>query len=573
MSARYLLLIGMLVNVLGPCVVCCCCRAADPAADGARAGRFIQHYEATVRPLEIEANRAAWIANLTGKDEDFKRKEEAETKLALALSDRRAFAELKAIQQDGLLDPLLARQIKVLYLEYLGKQIDPELLKAMTATDNAIQHTFNVFRPKLNGSEITDNQIRRTLRESTDPVERQAAWEASKQVGRAVVKDLLKLVGMRNQAARKLGFANYHVMQLYLAEQDEAQILRLFDDLDRLTRQPYHAAKAEIDAALASTYGISVSDLRPWHYHDPFFQEAPDPLGDLPESIYRPLDSVQVCRSFYDGIGLPVDGVLQRSDLYERPGKNPHAFCMDIDRAGDVRVLANVVPGREWLGTMLHELGHAVYSENVGPALPYVLHTDAHPLCTEGIAMMFERFAYNANWLRAFGARIARPQQFQNAAARWQRNRLLVFSRFCQVMFRFEKGLYEKAELLGNPTRDLSRFWWDLVEKYQEVKRPERRNEPDFAAKYHITGAPAYYHNYLLGEMFASQVHHALVRQVLPGTKPSAAEYVGKATAGEWLRQRVFLPGLTLNWNELTRHATGEPLNPKAFAEDIQASP
>jgi peptidyl-dipeptidase A len=36
------------------------------------------------------------------------------------------------------------------------------------------------------------------------------------------------------------------------------------------------------------------------------------------------------------------------------------------------------------------------------------------------------------------------------------------------------------------------------------------------------------------------------------------------------MRDRVFGPGLTLNWNDLTRHATGEELNAKAFAEDIK---
>ena len=75
----------------------------------------------------------------------------------------------------------------------------------------------------------------------------------------------------------------------------------------------------------------------------------------------------QVCREFYAGIGLPIDEVLRRSDLYERPGKSPHAFCTDIDRAGDVRVLANIVPNEYWMSTMLHELGHAVYSSRFIP--------------------------------------------------------------------------------------------------------------------------------------------------------------------------------------------------------------
>jgi len=530
----------------------------------ARAKRFVEHYNDTVRPLEIAAARAFWTANVTGKEEDFQKKQEAEEKLELALSDPAQFAELKAVKQGGVSDPLLAREIAVLYLEYLAKQVDPALLKKMLAKSNTVERAFNVFRPKVDGRPLTDNDIRQVLRESKSSAQRRAAWEASKKVGPVVVGDLMKLVALRNESARKLGFKDYHVMQLYCGEQSQEQVLALFDQLDELTRQPFHEAKAEIDAALAKNYGISVAELRPWHYHDPFFQEAPAVLGELPESVYKPLDPAKVCRTFYDGIGLPIDDVLKRSSLYEQPGKNPHAFSIDIDRHGDIRVLENIVPGREWLATTLHELGHANYSKNVGSSLPYVLHTDAHPLCTEGVAMMFERFAQNVDWLRAFGAEVSDPVRFRTAAAKLRRNRLLVFSRYCQVMFRFEMELY------GNPQQDFNRLWWDLVEKYQEIRRPEDRNLPDFASKYHLIGAPVYYHNYLLGEMFASQVHHALVREVLPGVKPAGAIYVGNKAAGKFMKQRGFQPGLTLNWNELTRHATGAPLSPQALAEDLK---
>jgi peptidyl-dipeptidase A len=75
----------------------------------------------------------------------------------------------------------------------------------------------------------------------------------------------------------------------------------------------------------------------------------------------------------------------------------------------------------------------------------------------------------------------------------------------------------------------------------------------------------------MMGELFASQVHHALIRSILPGTNPAGAIYVGNKKAGEFMRERVYAPGLTLDWNELTRHATGERLNAKAFAEDIKA--
>ncbi|MCE5301878.1 MAG: M2 family metallopeptidase [Planctomycetaceae bacterium] len=544
--------------------------SSEGRASDARARQFVEYYETTVRPAEIEAARLYWTANLTGKEADFQKKQAAEERLDLLLADPQRFAELKAVRQAGVADPQLARQIEVLYLGCLEKQVDPELLKKMSLRSNAAERTFNVFRPTLDGKPRTDNDLRTILRNSTDSVQRKAAWMAGKQVGRALFGDLIELVRLRNQAARKLGFDNFFALRLHCNEQDPKQLLKMFDELDRLTREPFLKAKGEIDAALSRRYGVSVAELRPWHYHDPFFQEAPAVLGSLPESIYTPLDPVATCRTFYAGIGLPVDDILRRSSFYEQPGKNPHAFCIDIDRRGDVRVLENIVPGWEWTATTLHELGHGVYSLNVSPQLPYALRTDAHPLCTEGIAMMFERFARNEAWLTAMGAKIPDPKPFREAAARLQRDRLLVFSRFCQLMFRFEMTLYESADRMTDPERELSRLWWDLSEKYQNVRAPDDREQPDFAAKYHLVGAPIYYHNYLLGEMFASQVHHALVREVLPGVSPNGASYVGNPKAGEFLKRKVFEPGRTLRWDELTRQATGQPLSPKALAEDLR---
>jgi peptidyl-dipeptidase A len=556
----------LLVAAFGTFAVGPAAGAEDSSTADARAKRFVRQYEATVRPLEIEVNRCAWTANVTGKNEDFQKKQEAEEQLDLRLSDPRQFAELKAVKEAGVSDPLLARQIAVLYLEYLERQVPPELLKKMSAKSNAIEQAFNVFRPKVGNKELTDNDVRRVLIESRDSPERRAVWEASKAVGRKVLADLKELIALRNEAARKLGFRDFYAMRLYLGEQDERQVLKLFDELDRLTRGPFHRAKGETDAALARNCAIAVDDLRPWHYHDPFFQTPPAVQGELPDSIYKDQDVVGLVRTFYDGIGLPIGDVIPRCDLFEKPGKNPHAFSQDVDREGDVRVLENIVPNAEWTATTLHEFGHAIYSKYVPRKLPYALRVEAHTLCTEGVAMMFERKARNVDWLLAMGVKVPDPDGFRAAAAKFRRNRLLVFSRWAQVMVRFERGLY------ANPDQDLNKLWWDLVEEYQELKRPEGRNEPDFAAKYHIVGAPAYYHNYALGEMFASQLHHALLRTVSPSLdgKGSGEIEVGNKAVGKFMQERVFDPGLTLNWNQLARHATGEDLSPKALAEDLQ---
>src|SRR5262245_58778536 len=94
-----------------------------PAASPDEAARkFIDDHEARVRPLEKASGLAWWNANISGKDEDFQAKEEAQNRLDAALTDRERFAALKAIRE-GLsgapaADPLINRQIEVLYLQY-----------------------------------------------------------------------------------------------------------------------------------------------------------------------------------------------------------------------------------------------------------------------------------------------------------------------------------------------------------------------------------------------------------------------------------------------------------------------
>jgi peptidyl-dipeptidase A len=86
-----------------------------------KARLFVAGHEANVRPLEVAAALAWWNANVTGKDDDFKRKEEAQNRIDEALADRAAFAELKQLKefnkQGQIDDKLLAREIDLLYLQ------------------------------------------------------------------------------------------------------------------------------------------------------------------------------------------------------------------------------------------------------------------------------------------------------------------------------------------------------------------------------------------------------------------------------------------------------------------------
>src|SRR3954466_9409792 len=79
---------------------------ADEATT-AKAKKFVADHEKRIRPLDIKASKAWWDANTTGKDEDFKKKEEAQNELDAALADASTFADLKGLKKakdDGKID-------------------------------------------------------------------------------------------------------------------------------------------------------------------------------------------------------------------------------------------------------------------------------------------------------------------------------------------------------------------------------------------------------------------------------------------------------------------------------------
>src|ERR1043165_1815742 len=247
----------------------------------AKAKAFIDAFTAKIRPLDTAANYAWWEAMMTGNKEAFKKKEDAQNQLDTLLSDKAQFAELKAIKEAGKIDnPVTKRAIDVIYLMLLEKQLDAGLLKDMNKLSNEIEEIFTNFRAKLTDSDgsvktLDDNQVRDILKQSTLSEKRKATWEAAKKLGAEVEPGLKRLVKLRNEAAVKLGFKNYHAMQLHLREQNGEELIKLFDRLDELMREPFKKAKAEIDVELAKNCNIKVAELMPWHYHDQFFQEVP----------------------------------------------------------------------------------------------------------------------------------------------------------------------------------------------------------------------------------------------------------------------------------------------------------
>lgn len=223
---------------------------------------FITAYEAKIIPLYKEMTITSWDANVSGSDADMAKSEKAAFEFAKVFTDSKAFAELKEIRESGAIqDPILKRQLDLLYDSYLGGQVDTALIAERLRMETEITKKYTNFRATVDGKELSDNEIEDILRNSTDSKKLQATWEASKMIGPVVADDIVKLVKLRNQIAQKLGFSNFHEMSLKLSGQDPAEVTAVFDELDKLTSENFSQLKNDIDTYFAKRYKVKVSDL------------------------------------------------------------------------------------------------------------------------------------------------------------------------------------------------------------------------------------------------------------------------------------------------------------------------
>ena len=523
---------------------------------------FITRLEARVAPAEKKLKEAWWRLAITGSPEAQEDLVRSGMEFNRLFADRDEFEMVAGWYEgrDALESSLLRRQVEVMYLMFAGLQGDEATLERIEELEAEANAIYGNHRGSVGGKEVGENEVREVLRSSDDERLRREAWEASKTVGGKVEGTVRELARLRNRLAREQGYPDHYHRSLDLQEIDARELHALMSDLESATDAPFAAFKEDLDRRLKERFQID--EVMPWHLSDPFFQEAPENDSLDPDRFFRKQSLEELTRRTYDGLGLEVRDVIAKSDLYEKEGKSQHAFCISIGREFpyDVRVLANLRPDAYWMDTMLHEFGHAVYDKHINPTLPYLLRGCAHISVTEAIALMMGALSEDPAWLSSVAG--VPPDELagaaQKLAARRRADRL-VFTRWALVMFHFERILYEDPD-----REDLNSVWWDLVERLQMVKRPPGRDEPDWAAKIHVAAAPVYYHNYVIGHLFAAQLRRHLEERVTGGT------FFRSEVAGRYLQEAVFGPGARNDWKGTVLGATGEELNPRYFVESLR---
>jgi peptidyl-dipeptidase A len=512
---------------------------------------FLRNFIPKVESKSKQLNKALWLLETTGSADAADLKSELDTELRLLFNDATLYKKLKEWESDSSLkSPLLKRQLHVLIRHFKQNMLPKEILEEIAKKESALLLSYANFRPELEGKTISDNDIREILKNETDPSKRKKAWEVSKRIGEILAPQILDLVKLRNQGAQSLGYSDYFQMELDLQEVEESWLFSTLDELAHQSEKAYLETLDQIEQKQCQRFGVARDDLGPWAWSDPFCQEDPLDTKDL-DKLVQGIDICDVSAHFYQKMGFDVLPIFKRSDMFEKPGKNQHAFCINIDRNSDVRTLNNVKPSIKWLETVLHEYGHAVYELGFEADLPWLLRETPHMITTEAMALMAGRQAYRTETLPLLVGQSSNP--LMKKAEESLKRRQLIFSRWVLVMTYFERELYR------NPTQDLNKLWWQMVHRFQKIRMPKsREGKSDWAAKYHIALAPVYYFSYLLGEMFASAIEEKLIKET--GSKALTSK-----KTGDFLQKKLFYPGSSMKWTELIQHVVGQPLNSQAW--------
>ena len=117
-----------------------------------------------------------------------------------------------------------------------------------------------------------------------------------------------------------------------------------------------------------------------------------------------------------------------------------------------------------------------------------------------------------------------------------------------------------------NPDADLDILWRDLFVRYLKVEAgDERIGYSDWVVENYFSQYAVHAHNFLMGELWASQLLHHLCQNDSRLGNEGNPNIVGDGNVGTFLKRYVFQAGSSLSWEELTIDGTGSSLSASAF--------
>ncbi|MFT7620447.1 MAG: peptidyl-dipeptidase A [Planctomycetota bacterium] len=519
---------------------------------------FIENHVEEVADLAAKHGDSLWRVKKNGRPADQRIYAERAEALQNVYANRENFARVRTYDDEHLSNEIgTQRQIHLMRLRFAAAQVPIQRSERMAELVGEIDQISHTYRVHVGSKKFSLIEVRENLAESNDKKLRKALWMGARSdLGEDVGDHAIRLVGVRNRTARDLGYSNFFQMTLKLKEIDETFLTKLLNKLVSTTEAEFTQSKEELDVELRTRFKLRVKSIPPWMYGELFFRSQPaeKPLGF--DKLYAGKDLAALAAKAMTSIGFDIESILAKSELHADDTKNTESTCIQVDRRRKgTRIHANIVDDESSMTMLMSDLGRAVYYENIGTNLPFLLREPSHDLILNAIGLLFAQETRTLTFLsdivegnKSTVARLMDLNESEN-----KRDRLLT-ARWLPMIIYFERSLYD------NPGRDMTRIWWDLAQIFQKIEEPpEVKGKKEWAANIELAKTPVDHQNQLLCTLIASQFRQAIEEAT------GMRNIVGNPGAKDFLVERIFAPGATDTWADMIEKATGRPLSVDSF--------
>lgn len=519
-------------------------------ADMSNTDRYIDlrnKFGEKLQKVQYDAELAAWDFYTNSNDENLKKYTDSQENFSELFQDKETYSALKEIQDCGIEDKHLSKQLKNLVKVFYNEIESGKELKALRDKENEIASKYNSYVMTIDGKPVSKSDVIKILETEKEESIRKKAYETNVKAGDVIANDLVELVKMRNEYAKTKGYDNYFD---YMIE-DTYEISP--ENLDKLLTGVYDKIKdkslefeRERQEVLAKTFGVKVENLEDYHYR---YLPSDSPEKAVNDYIQNPEQVVEIAKQVYKNMGYEVDSMGITLDLFPRKNKNTHGFAFCIEPGKDARILANLTNNANSLDTILHELGHCVYDIGIDTRLPFIEQGPSSSAMTEAVAMMMGDLPKSEKILSG----IVPEDKLTPFMSELKKDDAKFVSRSLQIIG-FEREMYK------NPDQDLKSLWKQMKQKY--LFRGENTYvDNEWATIPHYLSHPGYYQNYFRAALYKAQLYNTM--------KEKLGDISENTETSKFLDSELFKYGASIEDDELIEKITGKPLSEDDFCDRI----
>ena len=534
---------------------------APPKAD-ANADAFVARINAEYKSMYPDLTAAQWLSSTYINDDSQAVAAKANERFLTQLN---AWIKASKPFEGQTMSPESARTILLLKLSTaMPPPDDAKKLEALTKIATKMEGDYGA------GKYCTDPADPKTCRDlgalsevlanSRDYQAQLDAWQGWHTIAQPMRKDYVQFVGLVNEGAKGMGFADAGEMWRSGYDMTPAEIAaetdRLWGQVKPLYEQLHCYTRTKLQAEYGADKGQVAGGMLPAHLMGNMWQQDWGNLWDVLEP-YRGVGSLDIssalekqyqqnrsaaraniegeataekvveadreaqlqtakqmtqrAEDFYVSLGMPKlpESYWQKTQFIQPRDRDVvcHASAWDMTMTGDVRTKMCIKPNEEEFTTIYHELGHIYYYLAYNDKPPF-FQTGAHDGFHEAIGDTIV-LGMTPKYLESIGLVNAQDQSNEALINAQMRMALakVSFMPFGLMIDRWRWGVFD-----GTITPDnYNKAWWELKAKYQGVAPVSARGEEFFdpGAKYHVPGNTPYT-RYFLSHILQFQFYKSL---------------------------------------------------------------